>query len=112
MFGLRKKKKPGPETVDTFVEATGGGWGESPNTIAGDGGTQVDFVEQTLQSARQFAITHNIPVGKEFEYTIADIPAGISGPHEITIGLLMQAERYGLMPGAILNETAYFTRIT
>lgn len=104
------KKKPAAETADTFVEATGGWWTDSPDTIPGDGGSQADFVGRTLQRARDFALENNIPVGEEFEFIITDIPVGISSPHEIIFGLMMRAHEYGLIPGAVANETAYFTR--
>lgn len=112
MFGFRRKKdSPSSGTADTFVEATGGGWSDPSNTVAGDGGAQADFVGQTLERARAHALENDIPVGQEFEFTITDIPAGISSPHEIIFGLMMRAGEYGLTSGAIANETAFFTRV-
>jgi len=108
MFGFFRRKKK--ETVETFVEATGGGWFDSPEVVAIDGGSQASFVDQTLERARAHALENKIPIGKEFEFTITDIPAGISGPHEIVFGLMVQAQRYGLTPGAVINEKAFFTR--
>lgn len=112
MFGFRRRKdKPSAGAADTFVEATGGGWSDSPEVVAGDGGSQADFVGQTLERARAYALENNIPVGQEFGFTITDIPAGISSPHEIIFGLMMRASEYGLIPGTIVNETAFFTLV-
>lgn len=93
------------------MEATGGGWPGPPDDLAPDGGSQADFVDITLQSARQYALDNNIPVGKEFTYTITDIPKGITSPYEIIAGLMMQAGRYGLAPGILADETIRFTRL-
>ena len=112
MFGFRRRKdRPSAGTADTFVEATGGGWSDSPEVVAGDGGSQADFVGQTLERARAYALENNIPVGQEFEYTIADIPLGISSPHEILFGLMVRAGEQGLRANSVLNETVFFTRL-
>lgn len=111
MWGFRRKKDKSSGTAGTFVEATGGGWFDAPETIAGDGGAQADFVAQTLERARAYALENNIPVGQEFEFVITDIPTGITSPHEIVFGLMMRASEYGLTPGVIDNETARFTRV-
>lgn len=111
MFGFRRKKSgPSPGTADSFVEATGGGWSDAPGIVAIDGGAQADFVGQTLERARAYALENDIPVGQEFEFTIADIPVGISSPHEIVFGLMMRAGEQGLSPGVIADEKAFFTR--
>jgi hypothetical protein len=111
MFGFHRKKKPSTGTADTFVEATGGGWFDAPDRVAGDGGSQADFVGVTLERARNYALENDIPVGKEFEFTITEIPLGISSPHDIIFGLMMRAQEYGLSSNAVANETAFFTRL-
>lgn len=112
MFGFRRKKeKPKSGTADTFVEATGGGWSDLPETVSSDGGSQADFVGQTLERARAYALENNIPVGEEFEFIITDIPVGVTSPHEIIFGLMMRAGEYGLISRVIANETAFFTRV-
>ena len=108
---LRKRKETPVGTAATFVEATGGGWSDVPDAIASDGGAQADFVGLTLDRARTYALEHDIPVGKEFEFRITDIPLGISSPHEIVFGLMMRAQDYGLRSGIVTNETALFTRL-
>lgn len=113
MFGFRRKKKATSNgTSDTFVEATGGGWSDLPDTIPGNGGTQADFVGQTLERARAYALENDVAVGQEFQFIITDIPTGISSPHEIIFGLMMQAGEYGLSCRGIANEKAHFTRLT
>lgn len=108
MFGLFRKKK---EVADTFAEAAGGSWGDAPDVIPGDGGQYADYVGETLQRAHAYALEHEIPIGQEFEFTLEDIPVGISGPHEIVFGLMMRAEEFGLSPGLMINESATFTRL-
>lgn len=108
MWGFKGKKK----TADTFVEATGGGWGDSPDTIPIDGGSHADFVNETLRRAKQHAVNRDVKVGEEFEYTITDIPRGISGPHEIVMGLMMQSGKVGLRFEYSRNEEVCFTRMT
>jgi hypothetical protein len=108
---LRRRKAAKTGTSDTFLEATGGGWSESPEVIATEGGTQADFVDLMLSQARAHALAEDIPVGQEFEFVITNIPNGISSPHEIAFGLMIQAGRFGLEPGTIMNEKVRFTRI-
>ena len=85
MFGFRRKKKAAQGgTSNTFVEATGGGWSDSPDRVRGNGGAQADFVGQTLERVRAYALENEIPVGQEFSFTITEIPNGISSPHEIS----------------------------
>jgi len=110
MFGFGRKKKP-KGTARTFVEATGGGWNDDRDVIPGDGGEHADYVGGVLRRASEYARENDIEIGEEFEFTITDIPAGISSPHEIIFGLMMRAHEYGLRVGAIANETAYFTRM-
>lgn len=111
MFGFRRRKRSSSGTADTFVEATGGGWSDLPETVAADGGSQADFVSRTLERARAYALENEIPVGQEFEFTITDIPAGITSPHEISFGLMMRASEQGLSSVAIFDEKAIFTRL-
>lgn len=111
-FGRKRNRMPQDTgTAKTFVEATGGGWGDVPDVVAADGGSQKDFVRQTLEGAHRYAVENNIAVGQRFEYTISDIPKGITGPHEIVFGLMMEAGRYDLMPGAMMDEVIEFTRL-
>ncbi len=111
-FGRRKKPQAQPgDTASTFVEATGGGWGDSLDAVAVDGGEQADYVGEMLRRASEYARENGVEIGEEFEYTITDIPCGITSPHEIVFGLMMRAGEYGLCPGPMLNEKAYFTRL-
>ena len=110
MFGFGRKKRREEQVAQTFVEATGGGWSDSPETVAMDGGGQRDYVSEMLRRASVYA-RENVEVGEEFAFTITDIPAGIASPHEIVIGLMMQADEYGLQAGVLVNETAHFTRV-
>lgn len=96
-------------TVDSFVEATGGGWGDPPFTIASDGGSQSDYVERKLEEFRNYAFTQSLRVGESFERTLDDIPVGIHSPHEISFGILMQAGRFGLHVDQMVDETIAFT---
>jgi hypothetical protein len=112
MFGLgRKKKRSAEGTTSTFVDATGGGWSDSPEVVSTKGGSQADFVDQTLERAHAYALEHEVPVGSQFEFIITDIPVGISSPHEIIFGLMMEAHRYGLSADAIHNEKISFIRM-
>ncbi|MEO7904629.1 MAG: hypothetical protein ABIR91_02440, partial [Candidatus Saccharimonadales bacterium] len=89
-------------TADTFVEATGGGWGDAHDIIAADGGSQADYVGQQLEKAAKRA--ESMTASERFTYTLTDIPQGISGPHEITFGLMMRAPEYGLRCLSAINE--------
>lgn len=115
-FLRRRKRKNTPSTecttTNTFVEATGGGWGESPDVVAADGGQQADFVGRVLEEARAFALDNDIPVGGEFEFKISNIPMGIDSPHEIVFGLMMRASEVGLGAGMMRDEYIYFTRVS
>lgn len=111
MFGFWRRRKPPRTTADTFIEATEGGWGEVPKRIAIDGGSQADFVRQTLQAARQYAIDNQIQIGETFKYIIKDIPVGISSPHEISFGLMMQAFDFGLSADYMRDEQVKFVRL-
>ena len=111
MFGFGRKKKESSETADTFVEATGGGWGDSPEVVAADGGSQADFVGHVLKQARDYALKENIAVGESFTYKITDIPRGIVGPHDIVFGIMVRASEVGLRAGVVFDEEAQFTRI-
>jgi hypothetical protein len=64
-----------------------------------------------LERARQHALEHEIPVGEEFEFTLTNIPNGISSPHEIIFGLMTRASDYDLRPGRMNDETIRFTRL-
>lgn len=108
MFGFFKRLFGKDD--DTFVSATGGGWGEMPNIIPADGGSQKDYVESQLELARQQAA--KLAVGESFTYRLTNIPKGISGPHEIMFGMMMRSHEYGLESGSMLNEKIKFTRIS
>ncbi len=111
MFGWGKKKQVTPLTggADTFVDATGGGWGEPPLVVAADGGSQADYVQQQLELAAIQA--QDVAVGETFSFTLTNIPLGITSPHEIAFGLMMRAGEYGLLPGVMSNETIEFERL-
>ena len=111
MFGFLKKRKKPRETASTFVEATGGGWGDSPDVIGMPSGTEGDCVAEVLRRAKDYAITDNVAVGQKFEFRITDIPMGIESPHTIIFGLMMQAADYGLRVGVVYDETVQFTRV-
>lgn len=111
MFGFGRRKKKSEGTASTFVEATGGGWTDAPEVMAADGGANADYVGDVLRLARIHAVSHSIPVGEEFEFTIANIPMGITSPHEIVFGLMMRAEEFGLSAGVMFDEKVTFTRI-
>lgn len=105
LFGNRDSN-----TTDTFVKATGGGWGDTPNIVPADGGSQKDYVESQLELAKQQAAS--VAVGESFTYRLTDIPVGISGPHEIMFGMMMRSHEYGLMSGPMIDEKIEFTRIS
>lgn len=114
LFGRKRKKREAakdPATVDTFREATGGGWGEPADVIPGDGGAHADYVGRMLERAREQALASGVAVGQSFEFTLTEIPRGISDPNEIVFGLIMRAREAGLSPGVMKNETIKFTRI-
>lgn len=106
---LKRKLRSSKGTADSFVVATGGSWGEPSDAIAGDGGSQKDFVTEVLEKAALQA-KKSVKVGERFTFTITDIPRGISGPHEIIFGVMMRAGEYGLFADSILNEQIHFTR--
>lgn len=112
LFGRnRNQAKPATtDYADTFVEATDGGWSDPPETIASDGGNQKDFVDTLLQQAQRQA-RETVEIGESFTFTITNIPRGVTSPHEIVFGLMMQANQYGLSCGTIANESATFTRL-
>ena len=99
------------QAADTFLEATGGGWSDSPDAIAADGGTQAVFVSELLRQARQQADDEAIAVGGSFAFTIKNIPVGIESPHEIIFGLMMQSADFGLRVEYIADESVLFERI-
>lgn len=111
MFGFFKRKKKSHGTADTFVEATGGGWSDSPDIVAGDGGENADYVGEVLRQASEYARENGVEIDEEFEFTFTDIPRGITSPHEIMFGIIMRAHEYGLSSAGMANETAYFTRV-
>ena len=111
MFGFGRKKRAAKGTAATFVEATGGGWTDVPDTVTLDGGKHAGYVEEILYQACQYARENGVAVGDKFSYTITDIPRGITNPHEITIPLMMQADRYGLSANYVHDETIEFTRL-
>lgn len=93
----------------TFVEATDGGWGDPPESVAVNGGSQADYVVEQLRAAQAHA-QKNVAIGETFNFTITNIPAVMS-PHEIMFGMMMQADSYGLRCGPAMNERFTFTRI-
>lgn len=111
-FGRKRKSKRSQQaaTAGTFVEATDGGWSNAPDVVAADGGSQKDFVQQTLDRACHYADSKNVAFGEQFTYTLTDIPKGISSPHEIAFGLMMEAHRYGLAVISVTNEVVNFER--
>lgn len=111
MFGFGRKRKVQSGTAETFVEATGGGWGAVDDTMPADGGGRADYVGEILRCASEYAKQQNVGIGEEFSYTITDIPHGIDNPYEIIFGLMMRAPEYGLSPGPIHDETAIFIRL-
>lgn len=112
MFGFgRKKEEPEPKgTAKTFVEATGGGWGNPPDILPVDGGAHADYVGEVLYQASEYARDEGIQIGEEFDYIITDIPQGIASPREIMLGLMMRAQDYGLSASAMHNEKIRFIR--
>lgn len=92
------------ETADTFVEATDGGWSDPAEIISADGGSQRNYVEDQLESARHQALSEGLGVGDTLKYKLTSIPKGISSPHEIVFGIMMQASRYGFRPGVMHDE--------
>ncbi|HEU0266342.1 MAG TPA: hypothetical protein VFQ70_01835 [Candidatus Saccharimonadaceae bacterium] len=110
MFGFGRRKKD-RSTASTFVEATGGGWSDLPDEVAADGGEHADYVGEMLRRASEYACETGVGIGEEFKFTITDIPRDLVSPHEIVFGLMMRAHEYGLAPGVMHDETAYFTRL-
>lgn len=43
-----------PDGVDTFDEATDGGWSDAPDVIASGGGSQADYVHDQLKCACRY----------------------------------------------------------
>lgn len=119
MFGFDRKKAPRTDAnkatsdgvADTFVGATGGGWGKPPMSAAADGGEHSDYVGTMLERAKAYADENGISIGEEFRFTITDIPTGIASPHEIVFGMMMRASDFGFIPGMMMNETISLTRI-
>jgi hypothetical protein len=111
MFGFFKKKKPKPDVADRFFKEADGGWPDLPDEVAADGGSQADFVKATLEHVLEYAKDNDIAIGETFEFTIRDIPVGISNSLEIILGLTMQADKYGLLLSRIVDETATFTLV-
>lgn len=111
MFGFGRRKKRPEGTAQTFVEATGGGWGDVPDELPADGGVHADYVGEVLQRARDYADEHDIKVREEFMLRITDIPRGIRNPQEIVFGIMSRAHDYGLIAGAMFDEKVYFTRL-
>lgn len=99
---------PPSSTSDTFLQATGGGWGDPPETIATDGGSQADYVGDQLAKAQAYAQQH-VKIGESFQFKLTAIPRVMS-PHEISFGMMMRACNYGLESGISMNETFTFTR--
>lgn len=109
MFGFGRKKRQDKDTAETFVEATGGGWSDVPETVPDYGGSSVDYVMNVLVAAREEA--QAVPVGDYFDFTLTDIPRGITSPHEIVFGLMAQSVNYGLQIDYTHNETVRFRRV-
>ena len=95
-------------SAQTFAEATGGGWGEPPNVVATDGGSQAAYVKQQLELAAEQA--QSMAVGEEFTFLLTDIPRSISSPHEIVAGLIVQSYDYGLEFSSVVDEEVRFRR--
>lgn len=110
MVWLPWRRKRISDTAQTFVEATGGGWYDSPDVIAADGGNQSDYVDTVLRGARDYAQNHGIEVGQSFDFTMTDIPMGITSPHEISFGIIVRASEYGLSANFVFDESVHFTR--
>lgn len=106
-FLRRWRRKEG--FARTFVEATGGGWGEPANVIKLPASSEAECVAEVLRLAKERA--QSVAVGESFEFKITDIPMGIRDPHTIIFGLMMQAHEYGLSMGFAVNETVQFTRM-
>lgn len=117
-FSRRKGLRRHPHVPDsapagnasTFIEATGGGWGDPPELMADDGGPHADYVNEQLALARAYAQEH-VAIGQPFEFTISNIPRGIATPHDIVFGIMFRAGHYGFWPGAMTNETITLTRL-
>lgn len=105
-----RQQQVNPSTADTFVEATGGGWGDPADVIAADGGEQSDYVGLMLVLAREQAIKNDVAVGEDFTFQLVAIPRGIVSPHEIMFGLMMRAGEQGLSCGMMHDEKVIFTR--
>lgn len=105
------RRKPDADTASTFVEATGGGWGDVPSVMSADGGEHADYVGEVLRRAQAHAVEQGVVVGEDFTYTLTDIPRGITSPHEIVIGLMTRARDFGLDAGIAFNEQVTFTRL-
>lgn len=109
--GQRRNKKVGKgKTANTFVEATGGGWGEAPEVVHADGGDQADFVGEVLAKARLQVDRDGVAVGQQFDFVITDIPVGIDSPHSIVFGLMVRACEEGLLFVSVFDETVTFIR--
>ena len=113
MFGFGRKNESPEEstkTADTFVEATDGGWTDSPEVVAGYGGSQASYVVQVLEKAREYALENGHEPGDKFLYKLTDIPRTIHSPHEIVMSLMLQADTYGLRVNYIKDEIVHFVR--
>lgn len=104
-----KKSKNESGSADTFIAATGAGWVDSPQYVAGDGGSQSKFVHGLLAQARDQA--QSVEVGEEFTFRVTEIPQGITSPHEIVFGIMMIAEQYDIRCELIVDEGVRFTRM-
>lgn len=92
-----------------FVDATDGGWYDTPKVVSADGGNYTAYVAQQLEFARSEAMS--LPVGAQIEYTLRGVPRGIHTPHDIVFGMMMKSEDYGLRFEHSFNETFAFTKI-
>ena len=108
--GVEVKREP-RATASTFLEATGGGWSDAPDVIAINGGEDADYVGEMLSHARDFALANEIGIGERFEFTLTDIPVGITSPHEIIFGLMMRAHEVELSCEGTSDETICFIRM-
>lgn len=113
-FGRKRYKARraiGEGTAKTFVEATGGGWGNPPDVVPVEGGPETDFALQTLRLAHEYAVKNDIPIGGEFDYVITNIPQGISSPHTIMFSVMLYADQFGLHPESFVDEKVHFVHI-
>ena len=114
-MSISKNKRNGIKSkiASTFRKATGGGWGNSPESVSTKDNPYNDYVDEILKKMKEYSdeIYSEQGCDSELEYTLDEIPMGITHPNEIVLPLFLKAGEYGLRVTFVCNENIRFTRI-